>query len=157
VLRWHERAFGELSVSELYAIIELRERVFVVEQTCVYLDADGLDPGCRHLWAEASQAPAAGAAPEVGVAGGLRAYLRIVPAGAKYAEVSLGRIVTAPEARGTGLGRTLVGRGLAAVGAVPVRISAQAHLERFYAGFGFRCASEPYLEDGIPHVEMLRA
>jgi ElaA protein len=151
VLRWHDRAFGELSVAELYAIIELRERVFVVEQTCAYLDADGLDPGSRHLWAEAPHPD------DGGPAGGVLAYLRIVPAGAKYAEVSLGRIVTAPEARGTGLGRTLVGRGLAAVGAVPVRISAQAHLERFYADFGFRRASEPYLEDGIPHLEMLRA
>lgn len=157
MLRWHDRAFGELSVAELYAIIELRERVFVVEQTCAYLDADGLDPGSRHLWAEAPHPREAGQTGEAGEAGGIRAYLRIVPAGAKYAEVSLGRIVTAPEARGTGLGRTLVGRGLAAVGAVPVRISAQAHLERFYADFGFRRASEPYLEDGIPHLEMLRA
>jgi ElaA protein len=140
-LRWHDRAFGELSGAELYAIVGLRERVFVVEQACVYLDADGLDPVCRHLWA-------AGDA--------IAAYLRIVPAGATYDEVALGRIVTAPEARGTGLGRTLVRRGLEAVGPVPVRISAQAHLERFYADFGFRPASDVYLEDGIPHLEMLR-
>jgi ElaA protein len=143
-LRWYDRGFAELSVVELYAIIELRERVFVVEQTCAYLDADGADLASRHLWAEAGQARA------------LRAYLRIVPAGVKFEEVSLGRIVTAPEARGTGLGRTLVARGLAAVGVVPVRIGAQAHLERFYNDFGFRRASEPYVEDGIPHVEMLR-
>lgn len=140
-LRWHDRAFGELSGAELYAIVALRERVFVVEQACVYLDADGIDPVCRHLWA-------AGEA--------IVAYLRIVPARVTYDEVALGRIVTAPEARGTGLGRTLVGRGLAAVGPVPVRISAQAHLERFYADFGFRPASDVYLEDGIPHLEMLR-
>jgi ElaA protein len=149
-LRWYDRGFAELSVAELYAIIELRERVFVVEQTCAYLDADGADPASRHLWAEAGQAG------QAGQARALRAYLRIVPAGVKFEEVSLGRIVTAPEARGTGLGRTLVARGLAAVGAVPVRIGAQAHLERFYNDFGFRRASEPYVEDGIPHVEMLR-
>ena len=141
-LRWHERAFGELSVVDLYAIVALRERVFVVEQTCAYLDADGLDLASRHLWAEADS---------------VVAYLRIVPPGARFTELSLGRIVTAPELRGTGLGRALVQRGLDAVGAVPVRISAQAHLERFYGGFGFRRASEPYLEDGIPHLEMLRA
>ena len=116
--------------------------MFVVEQACVYLDADGIDPVCRHLWA-------AGDA--------IAAYLRIVPAGVTYEEVALGRIVTAPEARGSGLGRTLVQRGLDAVGPVPVRISAQAHLERFYAELGFRPASDVYLEDGIPHLEMLRA
>jgi ElaA protein len=141
-LHWHERAFAELSAAELYAIIELRERVFIVEQTCAYLDADGLDPVSRHLWCTGEA---------------IRAYLRIVPPGAKFDEVSLGRIVTAPEARGTGLGRVLVQRGLAAVGAVPVRISAQAHLERFYGELGFRRVSELYLEDGIPHIDMLRA
>jgi ElaA protein len=141
-LQWHDRAFGELSIHELYAIVALRERVFVVEQTCAYLDADGVDPVCRHLWAEA---------------GAIAAYLRIVPAGVKYEEVALGRIVTAPEARGIGLGRTLVRRALDAVGAVPVRLSAQAHLERFYGELGFRTASDVYLEDGIPHLEMLRA
>jgi ElaA protein len=141
-LQWHDRVFGELSVVDLYAITALRERVFVVEQACAYLDADGLDPVCRHLWAEAED---------------VVAYLRIVPAGAKFAEVSLGRIVTAPEVRGSGLGRTLVGRGLATVGRVPVRISAQAYLEQFYGDFGFRRAGDNYLEDGIPHLEMLRA
>lgn len=146
-LRWYDRAFAELSAAELYAIVELRERVFVVEQTCVYLDADGADPACRHLWAQAGQP---------GQARAIRAYLRIIPAGVKFAEVSLGRIVTAPEARGTGLGRMLVARGLAAVGAVPVRIGAQAYLERFYSELGFHRTSERYLEDGIPHVEMLR-
>jgi ElaA protein len=141
-LRWHDKAFAELTSTELYEIIALRERVFVVEQTCPYLDADGLDPQSRHLWCEA---------------GAIAAYLRIVPAGAKYEEISLGRIVTAPEARGSGLGRTLVSRALAAVGAVPVRISAQAYLQRFYADFGFHPVGEIYLEDGIPHLEMLRA
>ena len=143
-LRWFERAFGQLSLTQLYAIVVLRERVFIVEQTCPYLDADGLDLAARHLWAESGD-------------GALHAYLRIVPAGAKFDEISLGRIVTAPEARGTGLGRTLVQRGLDAVGDVPVRIGAQAHLEKFYGGFGFRRAGELYLEDGIPHIEMLRA
>jgi ElaA protein len=141
-LRWHNRAFAELSPAELYAIIALRERVFIVEQTCLYLDADGYDPVCRHLWAEA---------------GAIAAYLRIVPAGVKFADVALGRIVTAPEARGTGLGRALVRRALEAVGDVAVRMSAQAHLERFYGELGFVRASDNYLEDGIPHIEMLRA
>jgi ElaA protein len=145
-LQWHDRAFGDLTVAELYAIVRLRQRVFVVEQTCVYLDADGIDPVCRHLWAED---------------GAIAAYLRIVPPGASYPEVSIGRVITAPEARGTGLGRELMQRGLAAVrahhGDVAIRIGAQAHLEKFYADFGFTRISDVYDEDGIPHVYMLRA
>lgn len=142
ILHWHDRAFDELTTRELYAITALRERVFVVEQNCPYLDADGVDLVSRHLWGEDGQ---------------LRAYLRIVPAGAKFAEVSLGRVITAPEVRGSGLGKELMKRGLAAVGAVPVRIGAQAHLEKFYGELGFVRASDVYDEDGIPHIEMLRA
>lgn len=141
-LVWHERAFAELTVEELYSIIALREQVFVVEQACAYQDADGADRVCRHLWAEQS--------------GALRAYLRIVPAGTKWPEVSIGRVIVAPAARGTGLGRELMRRGLAAVGAVPVRIGAQAHLEKFYGELGFVRASDVYDEDGIPHIEMVR-
>ena len=141
-LRWHDRAFSELTTAELYAIVALRERVFIVEQNCPYLDADGVDPQARHVWAE-----------EAGV---IRAYLRIVPAGAKFAEISIGRVITAPEARGTGLGKELMKRGLAAAGDATVRIGAQAHLEKFYGELGFVRASDVYDEDGIPHIEMLR-
>lgn len=142
VLRWHDRTFAELTTNELYAITQLRERVFVVEQNCVYLDADGLDLLSRHVWADA--------------AGALLAYLRIVPAGAKFPELSIGRVIIAPEARGTGLGKELMKRGIAAAGETPIRIGAQAHLEKFYGDLGFRRASEPYDEDGILHVEMTR-
>src|SRR5262249_48722402 len=141
-LVWHDRAFAELTTAELYAIIALRERVFVVEQACAYLDADGVDVVARHLWAAR--------------AGAIVAYCRIVPAGAKFAEPSMGRVITAPETRGTGLGKELMRRALAAVGPVAIRIGAQAHLERFYTELGFERASEPYDEDGIPHVEMVR-
>lgn len=141
-LVWHDRAFAELTLAELYAIIALREQVFVVEQACAYLDADGLDPVSRHLWAARGDA--------------IAAYLRIVPAGAKFAEPSIGRVIVAPAERGTGLGRALMARGIAAIGAGPIRLGAQAHLERFYGELGFRRASGVYDEDGIPHVEMLR-
>jgi ElaA protein len=142
-LRWIDRAFGELSAIDLYAIMALRERVFVVEQKCAYQDADGIDPHARHVWAEDH-------------AHTIHAYLRIVPAGVKFAEVSIGRVVTSPDTRGNGLGKMLVKHGLAVAGEVPVRIGAQAHLEQFYAELGFARTSEPYDEDGIPHVEMLR-
>jgi ElaA protein len=143
-LRWKDREFAELSVAQLYKIIALRQRVFVVEQKCLYLDADGHDANARHLWAEDD-------------AGVVHAYLRILPAGAKYAEASIGRVVTSPESRGTGLGRVLMQRGIEAVGPAPIKISAQAHLEKFYTSLGFVTCSAVYDDDGIPHVDMLRA
>lgn len=142
-LTWHESSFDALTPAQLYAIMALRQRVFVVEQACAYLDADGVDPASRHLWAEHD--------------GAIHAYVRIVPAGIKFAEQSIGRVITAPEARGTGLGRELMQRGIAACTAGPIRIGAQAHLEKFYGSLGFVRASDVYDEDGIPHIEMVRA
>jgi ElaA protein len=143
-LAWHAKQFSELTVAELYSILALRGRVFVVEQNCPYLDPDGADQASSHVWAADDT-------------GAIHAYLRVVPAGTKFAEVSIGRVITAPEARGTGLGKELMRRGIAAAGAGPIRIGAQAHLEKFYGELGFVRASEPYDEDGIPHIEMLRA
>jgi ElaA protein len=146
-LRWHDKPFAALAVGELYAILALRQRVFVVEQTCPYQDADGVDPVARHRWAAAG--------------GEVVAYLRIIPPGVTFDELSIGRVVTAPTARGQGLGRQLMRRGIDAViashGPVPIRIGAQAHLEDFYGELGFVRTSEVYLEDDIPHVEMLYA
>lgn len=141
-LHWHDRAFSELTTLELYAITALRESVFVVEQNCPYLDADGVDPASRHLWASDGDV--------------IHAYCRIVPAGKKFPEISIGRVITAPVARGTGLGKELMRRAIAACGAGPIRLGAQAHLQKFYGDLGFAVAGEPYDEDGIPHVEMLR-
>ena len=139
---WHERAFDELTRDELYAILALRARVFVVEQNCAYQDVDGLDPRCRHLWAHDR--------------GEIVAYHRLIPAGVTYAEAAIGRVIVAQRMRGTGLGKELMRRGLAAAGAVPVRLGAQAHLENFYTDLGFRRVSDVYDEDGIPHIQMLR-
>lgn len=167
-MRWLDKSFEQLTVHELYAIMALRQRVFAVEQCCPYLDADGLDPDCHHLWAQASAgdprtevtsgAAAAGALPGGGL---ILAYLRVVPSLRRFPEVSIGRVLTAPEARGTGLGRELMRRGLALAralaGPVQIRIGAQTRLQRFYEEFGFVRASADYDEDGIPHLEMLRA
>ena len=140
-MQWHERSFEQLTARELYAIIAARERVFVVEQRCVYLDADGLDPIATHVWAEH--------------AGEVVAYLRIMPPGSKWPETSIGRVIVAASQRGTGLGRELMRRGIALANG-PIRIGAQAHLQRFYTELGFETISDVYDEDGIPHVDMIR-
>jgi ElaA protein len=146
-LVWRYEPFARLTVFELYRILALRQRVFVVEQACPYLDCDGVDPASDHLWTE-------------GPGGVALASLRVVPGGAKYDEPSLGRVVTAPETRRLGLGRALmlegIARARAAFGAVPLRIGAQKYLEHFYGSLGFVRASDDYVEDGIPHLEMMR-
>ncbi|MCZ8110468.1 MAG: GNAT family N-acetyltransferase [Betaproteobacteria bacterium] len=143
---WTWSRFGGLGVDNLYDALALRCRVFVLEQG-PYLDPDGLDRQAWHLLGRDGQ-------------GVLQAYLRVVDPGVKYAEPSIGRVITSPEARGTGLGRRLVAEGVArCVAAWPgqgIRISAQSHLERFYAAFGFERTGADYLEDDIPHCEMLR-
>jgi ElaA protein len=145
-LRWELKSFATLSAPELYEILRLRAEVFVVEQNCVYQDCDGYDPTCRHLLGREG--------------GALAAYLRLVPAGSKYPEASLGRVVTNPEFRGRGLGRALMVEALRICDGEKIeglRISAQAYLENFYRELGFAREGKPYLEDGIPHVEMWRA
>lgn len=144
-LQWHWKSFSELSTHELYALLRLRAEVFVVEQACAYQDLDGRDPDCMHL---------------LGWAGDrLVAYLRVVPPEASaFGLPSLGRVVSAGDCRGLGLGRAAVGLGVDYLrqnypGQV-VHISAQAHLKDFYAGFGFVSVGEGYLEDGIPHLGM---
>jgi ElaA protein len=151
MVTWVFRPFHELSTAELYAALQLRQLVFVVEQRCPYLDADGADDQAWHLlgWAAAPDGTRA-----------LHAYARVFPPGIKYDEASIGRVVSHPDARRTGLGRRLVAEALRRVDALApgaaVRIGAQRYLERFYEEFGFRRAGEDYDEDGIPHVEMLR-
>jgi ElaA protein len=151
-LRWHCAAFGKLTTGQLYALLQLRQRVFVVEQRCAYLDADGYDEKATHVWAEREG--------ETRSIPAVFAASRFFAPGIKYPEASFGRVVTAPEVRATGLGRLLVRRTIdeieRAFGPVSIRISAQAHLERFYGEFGFRAVSERYLEDGIAHVALLR-
>lgn len=145
-MTWVEKTFAELSASELYAILELRQRVFILEQACLYQDLDGKDDRCAHLWTRAAS-------------GELSAYLRILPPGLAYPEPSLGRVIVDPSTRGSGLGVALMREGLARArakyGPLPIRVGAQAYLERFYASLGFRRVSEDYEEDGIAHLEML--
>ena len=146
-LTWRCVPFDSLAPRELHAIHRLRQRVFVVEQDCAFLDADDLDELAHHVvaWADACAEPVA--------------YARLLPPGAKYAEASVGRVLTSGAMRGRGLGRELMVRSLALVEAIwpgsAVRISAQTRLEAFYASLGFVAVGPPYLEDGIDHTEML--
>ena len=144
---WRCLPFDALRARTLYALLQLRTEVFVVEQTCVFQDMDGADAQCFHLLGESAR--------------GLEAYARLVPAGLKYTEASIGRVVTLPAARGGGLGHALMSEAVRALvslwGAQPIRIGAQAHLQAFYGQHGFAPAGPIYIEDGIDHIEMVRA
>lgn len=145
-LNWRLKAFSELSNYELYEVLKLRSKVFVVEQNCVFLDMDDKDTKCLHLMGFADSA--------------LVAYSRLVPAGVSYKEMSIGRVVTDPDYRAKGMGIELmelsVEKAIEAYGTRPIRIGAQLYLKAFYERFGFNINSAEYIEDGIPHIEMLR-
>lgn len=146
-MHWTWRRWHELTLDELYDALALRCRVFILEQG-PYQDPDGLDRQAHHLLGRDAN-------------GALVAYLRALDPGTRFAELSIGRVITAPECRGQGQGRALMAEGLARCGAVwpgqPIRISAQAHLRGFYGSLGFAAVGDVYDEDGIPHLEMLRS
>jgi ElaA protein len=139
-------AWPQFSPDLLHDYLRLRSEVFVVEQNCVYADMDGLDPFCQHLLALQNDK----------VVGGLR----MLPPDLKYVGCSsLGRLITSASVRGQGVAEQLVAQGLQALQTQypdhPVRISGQRYLESFYTRMGFITEGAPYLEDGIPHVEMV--
>lgn len=143
---WH---FSEMPAELLYGVLRLRQQVFVVEQTCVYLDCDNRDQFSLHLvgW------------PQAGRPDRPLAYLRLIPPHGREMRASLGRLLTHPKIRGQGIGSELLGRALHYCrqnypGKI-LRISAQRHLCQWYADFGFAQVGAPYSEDGIPHVEMV--
>ena len=149
-ISWQWSAFRDLTTDELYAVVRLRETVFIVEQNCPYPDADGRDPSAWHLlgWLE------------TGSQRKLVAYARVFEPGVRYEQASIGRIVTAPEVRRGGFGRELMAEALRRVESLDpgqkIKLAAQRYLEKFYSGYGFRTISEPYEEDGIIHVDMIR-
>jgi ElaA protein len=143
-LNWVYKSFDELSVAELYAILQLRNEVFSVEQHCVYQDADDKDQPAYHLCGWDGNR--------------LAAYCRILPKGISYDHPSIGRVVTSPRYRKGGFGRALMQRAVSkTIGQFNdqvIVISAQLYLQKFYESIGFAQVSDTYMEDGIPHIRM---
>ena len=140
------KPFAELTPVELYRILRLRNEIFVVEQNCVFQDADNKDQACHHLMLYHLDE--------------LVAYARLVPPGVAYPEMSIGRIVTSTGVRGTGAGKRLMQHAVAQVsylfGSGPIRIGAQLYATGFYERFGFVPTGSVYDEDGIDHVQMIK-
>lgn len=145
-LHWVLKKFEELTPYEIYKILQLRNAVFVVEQNCVFQDADDKDQESYHL---------------MGMDGNtLVAYTRLLPPGLAYEQSSIGRVVTSPAARRNGAGKALMAKSIHEVlklfGKEPIKIGAQLYLKKFYESFGFVQTGEPYLEDGILHIYMIK-
>lgn len=151
--QWYTNGFSTLTTHELYDIFKLRIDVFVVEQTCYYPDIDEHDKHSEtlHLCAYGDN----------NASNTLAAYLRILSKGTSYKDhISIGRVVVAPTFRGKKLGHLLLKKALEICNKIfpqqSIKISAQAHLEAYYQGYGFVRVSELYLEDNIPHISMLK-
>jgi ElaA protein len=144
-MSWKIKNFNQLSTHELYELLQVRTQVFVVEQECPYLEVDGKDLQSHHLYREEN--------------GEVVAYARLLPAGVSYNEPSIGRVLVKEGHRRKGFASELVKRGLAFIhdewGNQPVKIQAQEYLREFYGSFGFRAITETYLDDGIPHIDMI--
>lgn len=144
-IQWVLKKFSDLSPNELYAILQLRNEVFVVEQHCVFQDADNKDQSCYHFMAWDNDK--------------LVGCTRIVPPGIIYEQASIGRVVTSPSVRHTGVGKALMKKSIESIhklfGDVSIKIGAQLYLQKFYSLFGFQQTSDVYFEDGIEHIEMI--
>jgi len=146
-IQWLLKKFGDLTPYQLYAILQLRNEVFVVEQNCVFQDADDKDQESYHLMGFFENK--------------LVAYTRLVPPGYIYEQASIGRVVTSPAIRKGGAGRELMKQSIDYIytmfGKQPIKIGAQFYLKAFYESFGFKQSSDIYLEDGIEHIYMVKS
>ncbi|RHY28543.1 hypothetical protein DYB32_005887 [Aphanomyces invadans] len=147
-IEWTCVPFQDMTVTTLYDAMQLRSRVFVVEQECIWFEVDGYDKRCWHLVG-------------VGSDGSITAYARLIPPllkGPHQKRPIISRVVVPPESRGTGRGRVLMKKAMAESQklwpTVGIEIGAQQRLESFYVSLGFKTVSEPYDEDGIMHVDM---
>ena len=147
MINWSFKKFDDLTSHELYSVLQLRNEVFVVEQNCVFQDADNKDQDSHHLMGWDNEI--------------LVAYSRIVPSGIAYDSFpSIGRVVTSPKTRRTGIGKILMQQSIEELqklfGQSSIKLGAQLYLKKFYESFGFVQSSDMYIEDGIPHIEMIR-
>ena len=146
MINWILKPFAELTPYELYSILQLRNEVFIVEQNCPYQDLDYKDLKSWHLMGIEEDK--------------LKAYSRLLAPGISYSESSIGRIVSSPAARKTGMGKKLVKESIEQIKNLfktdTIRIGAQLYLKAFYESFGFVQDGDIYLEDNIPHIIMLR-
>lgn len=144
-MNWNLKKFKELSVEEIYKILALRNEIFIVEQECAYLDCDYKDLNSYHLFSEEN--------------GEIIAYLRILEKGVSYDEISIGRVAVKKNYRGKGISREMLLKAIDFVennlNEDTIKIQAQAYLLNFYSSLGFKAVSEEYLEDNIPHIDML--
>ncbi len=146
-MEFQHHLFSELNIQQLYDILQLRSEVFVVEQNCVYQDIDGHDQEAIHILSYDHDT--------------LVAYARILPSGSYFKQISIGRIIVKESHRGIQLGHKLMEFCLSFIfensGQQTIKISAQEHLKSFYEQHGFIQSGKGYLEDGIPHIAMLRS
>lgn len=144
-MEWSIKSFGELGGADIYRILQARVQVFMLEQACLYPELDGKDMACYHLLAQKDSM--------------VTAYCRLVPPGVSYPQASIGRVLVHPDYRGQGLAQELMSRALAFLteewNEAGVQIQAQQYLRHFYGSFGFQAVSDVYLDDGIPHVDMI--
>ncbi len=145
-IKWFIKRFEELSINELYSLLQLRARVFAVEQDCVYQDLDDKDQPAIHVMGYNNEQ--------------LVAYSRLLPPGVSYEDMSIGRVVSDTSVRRYGIGKELMNVSIRACyehfGEAPIRISAQLYLKAFYEAYSFVAVTEPYIEDNILHIEMVR-
>ncbi|MGL6106922.1 GNAT family N-acetyltransferase [Romboutsia sp.] len=142
---WKLKKFKELELEEIYKILELRNEVFVVEQECAYQDCDGKDENSYHLFSEDN--------------GKVVAYLRILEKGVSYDEIAIGRVCIRRDYRGKGISREMMLKAIEfienSLNENEIKIQAQSYLLDFYKSLGFEAISDEYLEDNIPHIDML--
>jgi len=143
---WELKRFDQLSLTELYQILKSRVDIFVVEQECPYPEIDGIDPDCLHLFKKDQNQ--------------IVAYARLVPKGILDPDPMIGRIIVGNEYRKLGYGRALLNQAISVITdqwhEKEIKLQGQVYLRDFYRSLGFKEVSEPYLEDGIPHVDMIR-
>lgn len=144
-MNWKIKKFNELNAEEIYKILALRNEIFIVEQECPYLDCDGKDFNAYHLFLEEN--------------GEIISYLRILEKGVSYDEIAIGRVIVKKSHRKKGISRKMMLKAIEFIekelSSTTIKLQAQAYLIDFYSSFGFKAISEEYLEDNIPHRDML--